>query len=131
MRYDDIINLEHYKPKNHPRMSIDNRCAQFMPFSALSGYKEAIIETERRVDSKKIVSNDYKEILNNKLLEIKNNLDKSVSITYFKKDTLKDGGKYLKVYGKIKKFDEYKKKIIIENEVIDISDIIDIGIENT
>ena len=42
--YDDIINLPHYEPKHHPRMSMRNRAAQFAPFAALAGYKEAIQE---------------------------------------------------------------------------------------
>ena len=31
--YDDIINLPHYEPKHHPRMSMWNRAAQFAPFA--------------------------------------------------------------------------------------------------
>ena len=40
--YDDIINLPHYEPKHHPRMTMWNRAAQFAPFSALTGYEDAI-----------------------------------------------------------------------------------------
>jgi hypothetical protein len=40
--YDDIINLPHYEPKHHPRMSMWNRAAQFAPFAALTGYEDAI-----------------------------------------------------------------------------------------
>ena len=47
--YDDIINLPHYEPKHHPRMSMWNRAAQFAPFAALTGYEAAIREvTEQR-----------------------------------------------------------------------------------
>ncbi len=42
--YDDIINLPHYEPKHHPRMSMWNRAAQFAPFAALTGYDDAIKE---------------------------------------------------------------------------------------
>ena len=38
----DIINLPHYKSKRRPQMPKSSRAAQFMPFSALSGYKESI-----------------------------------------------------------------------------------------
>ena len=52
--YDDIINLPHYEPKYHPRMSMWNRAAQFAPFAALTGYDAAIREvTEQREQSKK------------------------------------------------------------------------------
>ncbi len=40
--YDDIINLPHYEPKHHPRMSMWSRAAQFAPFAALTGYEAAI-----------------------------------------------------------------------------------------
>ena len=43
--YDDIINLPHYEPKHHPRMSMWNRAAQFAPFAALTGYDEVIKES--------------------------------------------------------------------------------------
>ena len=42
--YNDIINLPHYEPRHHPRMSMWNRAAQFAPFAALTGYDAAIQE---------------------------------------------------------------------------------------
>lgn len=45
--YDDIINLPHHVSKNHPRMSLYQRAAQFAPFAALSGYEDAIREELR------------------------------------------------------------------------------------
>ena len=44
--YDDIINLEHHTSKTHPRMPLSHRAAQFAPFAALTGYDEAIADTE-------------------------------------------------------------------------------------
>jgi hypothetical protein len=46
--YDDIINLPHYEPKHHPRMSMWNRAAQFAPFAALTGYDVAIKDTAQK-----------------------------------------------------------------------------------
>ena len=46
-KYDDIINLEHPTSKKHPRMSLENRSAQFAPFSALEGYEDAVSEEAR------------------------------------------------------------------------------------
>ncbi len=45
--YDDIIQLPHPVSKNHPPMSMKNRAAQFAPFSALTGYGDAIKESVR------------------------------------------------------------------------------------
>ena len=44
-RYDDIIQLPHYQSKTRPHMSLHDRAAQFAPFSALTGYENAIDET--------------------------------------------------------------------------------------
>ena len=51
-RYDDIIDLPHYEPKNHPRMSRLARAAQFSPFAALTGFDEVIRETARQHEIK-------------------------------------------------------------------------------
>ena len=44
-KYDDIINLPHPTSKKHPRMSLENRAAQFAPFAALVGHSDAIEDT--------------------------------------------------------------------------------------
>ena len=46
--YDDIINLPHHVSKRHPQMSMWNRAAQFAPFSALTGYEDAIQDTKEK-----------------------------------------------------------------------------------
>ncbi|WP_297568881.1 hypothetical protein [uncultured Anaerovibrio sp.] len=43
-KYDDIINLPHPISKKHPPMPMDKRAAQFSPFAAVAGHKEAIQE---------------------------------------------------------------------------------------
>ena len=57
--YEDIINLPHYEPK-HKRMSISVRSAEFSPFSALTGFNDAVKETERLVDKKVLLGEDEK-----------------------------------------------------------------------
>ncbi len=56
--YDDIINLPHYEPKHHPRMSMWNRAAQFAPFAALTGYDAAIQDTKEKVQGSFELTND-------------------------------------------------------------------------
>ena len=57
--YDDIINLPHYEPRHHPRMSMWNRAAQFAPFAALTGYEAAIKDTaQENIDSYEAKNND-------------------------------------------------------------------------
>ncbi|KIR01263.1 hypothetical protein P261_00077 [Lachnospiraceae bacterium TWA4] len=50
MNYEELLYLEHPTSKKHPRMSIEQRAAQFAPFVALTGYQSAIKETERKVN---------------------------------------------------------------------------------
>ena len=85
-KYDEIINIPHFELKNHKRMSIESRSAQFAPFSALTGYSDSIKEIGRLTNNKKELSEDIKELINLKLLEIGNNMKNKPFITalYFK-----------------------------------------------
>ena len=125
-RYDDIINLS--RPKsNRPPMSIDARAAQFAPFSALTGYNEAIFEVGRFTTSKRELSEGLKENINEKLRYIKENyFSDTVSISYFVKDKTKSGGEYITKIIKIKKIDVYNKRLIFDNEEVLFDDILEI-----
>ncbi len=46
-KYDDIIHLPYHKSQKHPHMDLIDRAAQFSPFAALTGFEEAIEETDR------------------------------------------------------------------------------------
>lgn len=47
-KYDDMIYMKHPVSKTHPPMPIRDRAAQFAPFAALSGHKEALEEEIKR-----------------------------------------------------------------------------------
>ncbi|MBR5255602.1 MAG: hypothetical protein IKV62_02360 [Bacteroidales bacterium] len=49
--YDDIIDLPHWDPKRHQRMSALDRAAQFAPFAALTGFEGVIDKTSQRVNA--------------------------------------------------------------------------------
>ena len=70
--YDDIINEKYPFELKHQRMNEYDRCAQFMPFSALTGYKEAVQETGRLTEKEIILDEEKKEILDIKLNNILN-----------------------------------------------------------
>ena len=128
-KYDDIINLPHYEPKHHPRMSMYSRAAQFAPFAALTGYDEQVKETARLTDDRLDLDDEVKAVLDAKLQEIQDNISSKpqVTITYFVADTKKDGGKYVTVTNNIKKIDEYKQAIIlVDTTEIPIIDIVEI-----
>ena len=51
-KYGDSLGFPHHVSETHPPMPIADRAAQFAPFAALTGYKEAIEETERLAEKK-------------------------------------------------------------------------------
>lgn len=125
--YEDIIDLPHYEPKNHPRMTLESRAAQFAPFSALSGYGDAIKETSKLTDERIEIDEGLKLHLNNKLQTLINNNSIKATFTYFVKDKNKDGGKYITATGSIKKIDIINEYIILnDNTKIPINDIVNI-----
>lgn len=127
--YEDIINLPHYEPKHHPRMSKYNRAAQFAPFAALTGYVEQVIETARLTDKKLEIDDGLKEILSNKLNYIQDNLNikSEFNFIYFISDLRKSGGKYVKKKGIVKKIDIIEQYVqLIDKTKIPINDIISI-----
>ena len=65
--YEDILFLEHPTSLRHPRMSVQNRAAQFAPFAALTGYEEALGETARQTSQRIVLDEDSKENLDRKL----------------------------------------------------------------
>lgn len=125
--YKDIIGLNRPEPGyKHPRMTIYNRSAIFAPFAALSGYKEEIIETSRVTDSKIELSDDLKDRINDKLINLEDNQE--ITIEYFIKDKKKVGGKYIKKVGIVKKIDYITKEIkLFDKTVIPIENIININ----
>lgn len=126
--YDDIINLEHYKSKKHPPMSLYERSAQFAPFSALTGYGEAVCETAREVASRIDIDDEVKSILDIKIQMLYENPDEEITVTYFVPDSTKEGGAYISVAGITKRVDKYNQVIILENGLkVPINEIIDIS----
>ena len=125
-KYDDIIDLPHPTSKKHPRMSRQNRAAQFSPFAALTGYNAAIKETERNTEQKRMLSEDaIAEINENlQLIQEKKNEHPYVYISYFEKDIKKEGGIYKTIISQYKHLDEYKNILItIDGNEIPIEDI--------
>ena len=121
-KYADIIDLS-WSPKNHPRMSIENRAAQFAPFSALSGYAEAVREKSRLTDRKVELTDEEKAEINFKILDM-HEKGVNVIVTYFIPDEFKKGGRYACQRSKIKRVDTFAKILILENgEKISIEDI--------
>ena len=113
--YNDILELEHPEPRNHPRQPMEMRAGQFSPFAALTGYEEAVSETERYTSSKKELDEEEKNKLDEVLQEIQFRNNPPIKITYFEKDKKKKGGKYITIEDTIKKMISYQGKIILQS----------------
>ena len=113
--YDDIINLPHYEPKHHPRMSMWNRAAQFAPFAALTGYDAAIQESNRVTEDWINLEESGNEELNRKMELLLSKIPEQphVIIEYFVPDEHKEGGSYQSYTGNIKRIDEYEKTMVM------------------
>lgn len=127
-KYNDIINLSRPISKR-PRMTLEQRSAQFAPFAALTGYDEQVREISRLTNEKIEIDDELKSALDIKLQLIREELSikPKITINYFVPDLKKNGGSYKIVTSNVKRIDEYKKVIVLENELeIAISEIIDI-----
>lgn len=115
--YDDIIHLPHHVSRNHPQMSLENRAAQFSPFAALTGHDDAIRETARLTGEFLELEEDRKAQLDEQLRLIVENLalKPEVKITYYQPDERKNGGAYVTVRGRVKKVDEYNRRLLLSD----------------
>ena len=128
-RFRKIIDLPHHTSTKHPPMARSDRAAQFAPYSALSGYEDAVDETARPTENKIQLDESEIERLNATLVAIlSSSEDTKVSITFFRKDKYKSGGEYVTVRGEIGEFDEINRTItLIGGAPINISDITKVG----
>ena len=112
----------------YPKMSMSDRAAQFAPFAALTGHKEAVIEQGRITQEKRILSNEEKLEINEKIIEMVK-LKSKCKIIYFERDRTKSGGKYIQNVLSFKRMDELNKTLYFkENIQIQIDDIVDIEV---
>ena len=127
--YDDIMHLPHHQSKTRPHMSNYDRAAQFSPFAALKGYDDEIAETARATDGRDEADAAREIAINDALLLIKERIARCpiVRIMYFRADEKKEGGAYHTIEDKVKKLDEYGKKLILsDGEIIPFDEIVEI-----
>lgn len=128
--YADILHHPVPNPKRHRRMPIQARAAQFAPFAALTGYESAIEETERLTQPRIELDNAEKLRINEIITHLldRSELAYEIRVTYFKEDSLKNGGMYLTHEGHVKKIDPYLKRLIFSDGIIiEFSDIYEIS----
>lgn len=115
-KYDDIIDFPYEGVPGRQRMSMENRAAQFAPFSALTGLEDAIAETARDTMKQPELTEDYKNELSRKL-QIALDSGKRVVVTYFCPDPTKEGGNFKTVRGFIKTMDLEDRLLVLTDGI--------------
>ena len=125
--YDDIINLPHPTSQRHPRMPIHDRAAIFSPFAALSGHGAAIEETARLTERRIELDEDSRAELDRRQAALLEHIDEQpeVTVTWFQPDERKDGGAYLTATGRLKKFRELERLLVLaDGTEIPLEDVV-------
>lgn len=112
--YNDILHLPHPTSKTHPRMSRQDRAAQFSPFAALVGYEEVVKESARLTEKRLVLTEDEVTELDARL-RLAVELDSEIAVTWFQPDALKDGGSYVTTSGRIRKVNEPEHVLTMED----------------
>lgn len=115
--YQDMLNLPHHQSADRPHMPLSDRAAQFAPFSALTGYEEAVLEAARYTETPISLSEDQLAILDEKirLLNICQSQNPEISVTCFIPDEKKEGGRYRTWTGTVKKLDLPGRRLVFED----------------
>ena len=127
--YDDIIHLPHPTSKKRPRMSMEERAAQFSPFVALTGFGGVIQETGRLTDRRVELGESDRAELERTLnfLDSQEEEHPLVQATYFLPDERKEGGSYVTVTGHLKRIDQVGGVLLLqEGSPIPIRDMLQI-----
>ena len=128
-KYNEIMRLPHHVSKTRPQMPMSDRAAQFAPFAALTGYDAAIKETGRLTDERIELDVEALSALDMKYQLLMEALDEApeVTITYFRPDERKAGGKYVSAVGAVKKIDDFERRITMQDGVkIPMDDVLSI-----
>ena len=116
-KYDEIMGLPHHVSKTRPQMPMSDRAAQFAPFAALTGYVAAFKETGRLTEERIELDVEALSALDMKYQLLMEALDEApeVTITYFRPDERKAGGKYVSAVGTVKKIDDFERRITMRD----------------
>ncbi len=130
-KYQDIIHLSRPRSQRHPPMSAHDRAGQFSPFAALTGFETAIAETQRLTDSRIILEEGAKELLDQRMQEILERIETQpmVQILWFRYDPRKTGGEYITHTGRVKKVDTYNRQMLFtDGSAIPLEEIFSISL---
>lgn len=137
-KYDDIIGLS--RPESHrPKMTMNDRAAQFAPFAALTKFGEEIRESNRKTTEEIELGDGDIEQIDEVLRGIERRIEENkadgagnegfaIAVAYFVRDKVKPGGRVEEYIGNVKKIDRVGRKLIFYGgKIVDMQDLLSLS----
>lgn len=137
-KYDDIIGLSRPESRR-PKMTMNDRAAQFAPFAALTKFGEEIRESNRKTSDEIELGDGDIEQIDEVLHGIERRIEENkadgagnegfaIAVAYFVRDKVKPGGRVEEYIGNVKKIDRVGRKLIFYGgKIVDMQDLLSLS----
>lgn len=137
-KYDDIIGLSRPESRR-PKMTMNDRAAQFAPFAALTKFGEEIRESNRKTSDEIELGDGDIEQIDEVLRGIERRIEENkadgagnegfaIAVAYFVRDKVKPGGRVEEYIGNVKKIDRVGRKLIFYGgKIVDMQNLISLS----
>lgn len=137
-KYDDIIGLSRPESRR-PKMTMNDRAAQFAPFAALTKFGEEIRESNRKTSEEIELGDGDIEQIDEVLRGIERRIEENkadgagnegfaIVVAYFVRDKVKPGGRVEEYIGNVKKIDRVGRKLIFYGgKIVDMQDLLSLS----
>ena len=114
--YDDMLHLSRPRSKRPP-MAVADRAAQFAPFAALAGHREAVEEEARLTEQRRPLADVERRELDGSLQRLRSILPERprIAVGYFVEDPLKEGGAYVQHEGALRAIDDVRGMLVFQD----------------
>lgn len=138
-KYDDIIGLSRPESRR-PKMTMNDRAAQFAPFAALTKFGEEIRESNRKTSDEIELGDGDIEQIDEVLRGIERRIEENkadgsgnegfaIAVAYFVRDKVKPGGRVEEYIGNVKKIDRVGRKLIFYGgKIVDMQDLLSLSV---
>lgn len=137
-KYDDIIGLSRPESRR-PKMTMNDRAAQFAPFAALTKFGEEIRESNRKTSDEIELGDGDIEQIDEVLRGIERRIEENkadgagnegfaIAVAYFVRDKVKPGGRIEEYIGNVKKIDRVGRKLIFYGgKIVDMQNLLSLS----
>ena len=137
-KYDDIIGLRRPESRR-PKMTMNDRAAQFAPFAALTKFGEEIRESNRKTSEEIELGDGDIEQIDEVLRGIERRIEENkadgagnegfaIAVAYFVRDKVKPGGRVEEYIGNVKKIDRVGRKLIFYGgKIVDMQNLLSLS----